>query len=217
MVQKVRNATYSIVVYRILVTLAWLFAFFEVFTSEGTRPFSRIGNKLYLYGISVRWYLGVFLAGMVVYYIWVALKMGFDLNEEKRVFTVNAKYRAYLLGRSSNVMESYYKFRYCTLVDSFIFILKTLLIVSLFRGVIAHRELAVKAIIIIGVHYLLEKRERVNLERVDINLWKYFGILLSRDDLGEDFEIINQDIMSDFSVLYTILDKKTGVRYWIKR
>jgi len=47
MVQKVRNATYSIVVYRILVTLAWLFAFFEVFTSEGTTPFSINNQKLY--------------------------------------------------------------------------------------------------------------------------------------------------------------------------
>mgnify|MGYP001263486313 CR=1 FL=1 len=75
MVQKVRNATYSIVVYRILVTLAWLFAFYDVFTSKGTTPFSINNQKLYLYNVSVKWYLWAFLLDMI---------------------TINRRYRAYL-------------------------------------------------------------------------------------------------------------------------
>lgn len=196
--------------------MAWLFAFFEVFTSEGTTPFSINNEKLYLYNVPVKWYLWAFLLGMIVYYIWVVFKMSLDIGEDKRVFTVNRRFRAYLLDRSSDVMSFYYKLRLSTLVDSFIFVLKALTIISLIQTPFVNGMRPFKAIFIISVHYLLEKRERVNLKLVDEKLRMYFGVLIHQNGLKNNFEIVNQEITSDFSVLYTIVDLKTGIKYWIK-
>ena len=120
------------------------------------------------------------------------------------------------MGRSSDIVSSYYKLRLSTLVDSFIFVLKALTIVSLIQTPFVDRIRPFKAIFIISVHYLLEKRERVNLKLVDEKLRMYFGVLIHQNGLENNFEIVNQEITSDYSVLYTIVDLKTGIKYWIK-
>ncbi|NMA73119.1 MAG: hypothetical protein GX963_02960 [Bacteroidales bacterium] len=196
--------------------MAWLFAFFEVFTSEGTTPFSINNQKLYLYNLPVKWYLGSFLLVMIVYYIWVVIKMSLDIEKDKRVFTINRRYRAYLLERSSVVMSFYYKLRLSTLVDNFIFVLQALAIVSLIQTPFVDGMRPFKAIFIISVHYLLEKRERVNLKLVDEKLRMYFGVMIDQNGIQNNFKIVSQEITSDFSVLYMIVDLKTGIKYWIK-
>ena len=113
-------------------------------------------------------------------------------------------------------MSSYYKLRLSTLVDSFIFVLKALTIVSLIQTPFVDGMRPFKAIFIISVHYLLEKRERVNLKLVDEKLRMYFGVMIDQNGIQNNFKIVSQEITSDFSVLYMIVDLKTGIKYWIK-